>query len=101
MTDHSDLRRLAEAATKGPWKAVKGARHSNFADYTVIVQGDNCNLMRIRGGVTDDPSIAMANAEYVAAVSPDRLLRLLEEIAALGTRNAELEELLTMAKDRP
>ena len=73
---HDELRALCKAATPGPWGThpddpweVQG----NLAAY----HGDDCEpVCTIR---TDDA----ADATYIAAVSPDVVLGLLDEIARL------------------
>ena len=74
---HDELRALCKAATPGPWGThpddpweVQG----NLAAY----HGDDCEpVCTIR---TDDA----ADATYIAAVSPDVVLGLLDEIARLA-----------------
>ena len=66
MTDTTDLRRLAEAATPGPWQ--------RYSPNTVT-----------RGTDTEEVIIAWddVDAAYIAAASPDRILALLAERDAL------------------
>jgi hypothetical protein len=78
----TDLRRLAEAATPGPW----------YADDTSETWGDfldendgrestgwfrDCGLGEVDAG--DFSTLRYADAAYIAAASPDRILALLDE----------------------
>lgn len=74
MTDYADLRRLAEAATPGPW----------FDDYGKIGAGDSGIGEMDR---SDD-------AAYIAAASPDVVLALLDRLDGL---RAALDRLLAVA----
>jgi hypothetical protein len=66
--DLAALRRLAEAATPGPWRS--------FDDYgyTSPVNGLRTNIV---------PSIKKTNAAYIAAANPATLLTLLDRITEL------------------
>lgn len=70
MTDQ-ELRRLAEAATPGPWKWTAKQRVSEMNT------GRSVADLRYRNGDAD--------AAYIAAISPDVLLGLLREKEALRT----------------
>jgi len=78
-----DLRKLAEAATPGPWKfdddamgcrAIKGGKSGSHkqAQYTEIAY---------TVGLSNDER-DRANAAYIAACSPDRILNLLDVVEA-------------------
>jgi hypothetical protein len=88
MVDTAELRKLAEAATPGPW----------------VCDGDNVYHERL-----DEPgrhlanayvsyrqdAVIEANAAYIAAVSPDVLLALLDRLEAPADRVEKLEAALS------
>ena len=80
MTDHDDLRKLAEAATPGPWKRGKTNDFSKLAHVSAP-------------GVT----VCAANlddAAYIAAMSPEVTLELLDGLKAAQEQVAQLREAL-------
>ena len=92
----TDLRALAEAATPGPWET--DARppeypHANAVRYAggQIQGGANvCGIgMFILHDGGQDRASMDANAAYIAAVSPDVVLDLLDEIERLQACLAE------------
>lgn len=74
MTD--DLRRLAEAATPGPWR-VEGW------DDGMVVQNPNGDIIVDYSISTGDDKADVADAAYIVACSPDRILALLDRLDAL------------------
>lgn len=76
MTDHDELRALAAKATTGPWRPAQGARGYGVAcpHGTIIAETTGW-------GVED--------AAYIAAVSPDVVVGLLDEIAELRAAHAQ------------
>ena len=75
MTLIDDLERLARAATPGPWKLDKSRRVLGPAfdgSYRSI-----CD--QVRGG---SPEAADANAALIAALSPERIIAILDVIEA-------------------
>ena len=92
--DHAELARLAEAATKGPWKACG-----------TIYEHMNCE---VRGGakgegqaiaqVWDGPN-AFRDGQFIAAANPAIVLALLSEIAALRGERSFLVEQKEGAED--
>ncbi|HEP8420980.1 TPA: hypothetical protein VDT97_000820 [Pseudomonas aeruginosa] len=80
MTDHAELRRVAEAATPG-------ARYQG-TDERVIVAGNGTIICTVSGAISG-PSV-MADAEFLCATDPKTVLALLDEIdgmKASGWRN--------------
>lgn len=75
MTDYTKLRELATKATPGPWTVQNGAIIRHFYPLPVAA---------VIADVSDPahPS-AKADAEYIAAASPDGVIALLDEIERL------------------
>jgi len=83
MTDHDELRALAEAATPGPWDSEyvwQAVRH--------IVR--NCDFVQGADEFSDGDGFGWnygprgeGDPAYIAAVSPDVVVGLLDEIAEL------------------
>lgn len=78
MTDYAELRRLAEAATPGPWHFC---RDKDDCAMVTVAPGADCS--------TERSFIAVAawadndDAAYIAALSPDVVLGLLDRILEL------------------
>ena len=102
MTDYTELRRLATAATPGPWtihteevcspivaamELSKLVHGSVFVPVLPMVVGSN----GLATAVTGCGPTSVANAAYIAAISPDVVLTLLADLDALRTRLAEVE----------
>lgn len=82
MTNYTELKRLAEAATVGPWIAG----NDDDSDYYLVgpVAFDR---------VVTHPVVKLhneRNADYIAAASPDVVLRLIAVIDKLRTQNQAL-----------
>ncbi|HGE2263602.1 TPA: ead/Ea22-like family protein [Pseudomonas aeruginosa] len=85
MTDHAELRRVAEAATPGPWScnrhwAIVGGpilEFTNGAAQQQIAMACGQSWMR------DDE--LRNNAEFIAAANPKTILALLDEIDGMKT----------------
>ncbi|MCS8058021.1 ead/Ea22-like family protein [Pseudomonas aeruginosa] len=101
MTDHAELRRVAEAATPGPWSCNR---------HWAIVGGPT---LEFTNGAAQQ-QIAMAcwqswmheeelrnNAEFIAAANPKNVLALLDEIDRLKAENEELRGALQAVVDDP
>ena len=73
---HDELRALCKAATPGPW-------NEGYWDGRFHVETREILLVQDMEPV-DDKKQAMQNATYIAAVSPDVVLGLLDEIARLA-----------------
>lgn len=85
MTDHAELRRVAEAATPG-------ARYQG-TDERVIVAGNGTIICTVSGAISG-PSV-MADAEFLCATDPKTVLALLDEIDKLKAENDALREALS------
>ncbi|EOX9899897.1 TPA: ead/Ea22-like family protein [Pseudomonas aeruginosa] len=92
MTDHAELRRVAEAATPGPWScnrhwAIVGGpilEFTNGAAQQQIAMACGQSWMR------DDE--LRNNAEFIAANNPKTVLALLDEIDRLKAENDALRK---------
>lgn len=91
MTDHAELRRVAEAATPG-------ARYQG-TDERVIVAGNGTIICTVSGAISG-PSV-MADAEFLCATDPKTVLALLDEIDRLKAENEELRGALQAVVDDP
>lgn len=91
MTDHAELRRVAEAATPGPWScnrhwAIVGGpilEFTNGAAQQQIAMACGQSWMR------DDE--LRNNAEFIAAANPQAILGLIAEVERLRSR-LEIDE---------
>ncbi|PBV12707.1 ead/Ea22-like family protein [Pseudomonas aeruginosa] len=101
MTDHAELRRVAKAATPGPWSCNR---------HWAIVGGPT---LEFTNGAAQQ-QIAMAcwqswmheeelrnNAEFIAANNPKTVLALLDEIDRLKAENEALRGALQAVVDDP
>jgi hypothetical protein len=96
MTDTAELRKLAEAATPGPWE-----RDMSY-DWPSKVRSKHPE--HHNRWVVDVPSFptdeyTFKDAAYIAAVSPDVLLALLDRLEAPADRVEKLEAALLVARD--
>lgn len=84
MTDKLELRRLAEAATPGPWKACGSARGGCGCGMVWSHRADVPVAEAWRGDrEAPEPSEgAKANAAFIAGANPAALLALLDELEA-------------------
>lgn len=97
MKDYSELVRLAEAATPGPWK-------QHLVDDTTVIcsHGDVCCTFANGGGDDDvdfdtDTERCEANAAFIAAANPQTILALTARVKELEEENKGLQEHLTRA----
>lgn len=74
--DHAELARLAEAATRGDWRAHITTKRS--PEIYTNVPPPNTPNPKIAGAI-----LRKADARFIAAANPARVLSLLSEIAAL------------------
>lgn len=89
MTTDEELRRLAQAATPGKWLQRGGA------SVVTVLQGNTFKILAVVGA----PQMAQgleyagrtANAAFIAAADPSRILQLLDERDALRERVGALE----------
>jgi len=81
MTDHDELRARALAATPGPWHLNKFGGVVRVESRIIAdVESEDCSCCPTLAGALD--------ARYIAAASPDVVLALLDEIAALRAERA-------------
>lgn len=85
MTDHTELKRLAEAAIEGPWHLHEERESSSFQGYMVV---DPWRCPMAAFGTSNQDA---KNAEFVAAANP-------AEVLALIAENKHLAELLECAQ---
>ncbi|HCF2959111.1 TPA: ead/Ea22-like family protein [Pseudomonas aeruginosa] len=91
MTDHAELRRLAKAATPGPW--VTDAQQNGAIFNIESESGDMCIAMSQENPAPTRLEIneqRRANAEWIAAANPKAIIALLDEIDRLKAENEEL-----------
>ncbi|HBO3547994.1 TPA: ead/Ea22-like family protein [Pseudomonas aeruginosa] len=82
MTDHAELRRLAKAATPGPWRVQTGCSWRRIG----TDNGDGDVLRPCTHPHDGWPDIAapVENLEYIAEANPKTILALLDEIDGLN-----------------
>lgn len=92
MTDHAELRRLAKAATPGPWG------RDGFYIHTTRKEGGTTYVetWNTLAGIA-----RKENAEFVAAANPKTILALLDEIDGLKAENEVLRGALQAVVDDP
>lgn len=82
MSDNEGLRRAAEAATPGPWVAMKAGSFDWAGAYWAV--GTVADGYGERATLDEAEHLnAEADATYIAATSPDVVLGLLDEVEAL------------------
>ncbi|SSU22509.1 Uncharacterised protein [Acinetobacter baumannii] len=91
MTDHAELRRLAKAATPGPWE-YQAPLKVLAADRTSIVL-----IALSHASYREDE----ANSRLIAAANPKAILALLDEIDGLKAENEVLRGALQAVVDDP
>jgi hypothetical protein len=100
MTDTAELRKLAKAATPGPWIA-SGVTSKIGGDRFMFVNVEPLGEIA-RLPLPDRPAKGYApticDAAYIAAVSPDVLLALLDRLEAPADRVEMLEAALRTMK---
>lgn len=87
MTDYSKLRELAAGATGGDWEV---SRSSSSGDRGIRVSSRLLAMVYEWG--RKDRGQAAADAEYIAAASPIRVLAILDELAKATAELAALRE---------
>ncbi len=93
MTDHAELRRLAKAATPGPW--VTDAQQNGAIFNIESESGDMCIAMSQENPAPTRLEIneqRRANAEFIAAANPKTILALLDEIDRLKAESDRLRQ---------
>lgn len=100
--EHETLRKLAEAATAGPWSPMwQNSRGRDHCWQTPVCVGEGArqgNVFAIvhmggAGAVNSTKETVEANAAYIAAASPDVILALLARVEALETALEPFAEL--------
>lgn len=76
MTNLDTLKKLAEAATPGPWDAT-------MWESIIKKLFDGAPTSVVASAMADDFAQAKADAAYIAAMSPDVCLKLIAEIRRL------------------
>ncbi|HCL3184232.1 TPA: ead/Ea22-like family protein [Pseudomonas aeruginosa] len=92
MTDHAELRRLAKAATPGPW--VTDAQQNGAIFNIESESGDMCIAMSQENPAPTRLEMneqRKGNAEFIAAANPKAILGLIAEVERLRTR-LEIDE---------
>jgi hypothetical protein len=97
VSDYSELKRLAEQATPGPWTHCPSACSNPYSgklyDHTVYYvepgafsPGTRIAETMTQGSWAHGNKTAKANAAFIAAASPDVVLALLSDLAAANRR---------------
>ncbi|HBO2146485.1 TPA: ead/Ea22-like family protein [Pseudomonas aeruginosa] len=84
MTDHAKLRRLAKAATPGPWVSTESAESEH--EQWVMTADQQWSICATHSGI-EGAECAQGNAEFIAAANPKTILALLDEIGGLKAEN--------------
>ena len=79
MVNLVKLRKLAEAATEGPWKAFDGHKPPSDASYTRI----ESDLSVIAFGLCSEDCSGDCDSNYIAELSPDKILWMINRIEEL------------------
>ena len=91
---HSDLRALAEKATPGEWRVIEGIQDGIKSVTNEFMRPDtDCSTLADCFNYSDSQDLA--NAEYIAAANPSRILALLRHVEKLEAA------LLKIAKKPP
>ncbi|MFU7163151.1 ead/Ea22-like family protein, partial [Pseudomonas aeruginosa] len=85
MTDHAELRRLAKAATPGPWRVQTGCSWRRIG--TDSGDGDVLRPCTHPHDGWPDIVAPAENLKYIASANPKALLALLDEIDGLKAEN--------------
>jgi hypothetical protein len=91
--DDADLKRVAEAATPGPW--VAQGRYLGTPNHMSFVA--EC---RDQNGNWTTDRMSKANATFIATFDPPTVLSLLSRLSAAEARVGVLEGALRLARDR-
>lgn len=95
MTDEAELRKLAEAATPGPW---------HVANKTVALLQDDFfqvnSLARWVCLVEDGTPFSKQDAAFIAAANPMAIIALLDELTALRAKVKAQDKALNGALER-
>ncbi|HHX0959344.1 TPA: ead/Ea22-like family protein [Pseudomonas aeruginosa] len=88
MTDHAELRRLAKAATPGPWRVQTGCSWRRIG--TDSGDGDVLRPCTHPHDGWPDIVAPAENLKYIASANPKAILALLDEIDRLKAENETL-----------
>jgi hypothetical protein len=94
MTDTDTLRKLAEAATPGPWRVSDKSVRLTQDNYILVVSQD-----RWIGLVMDNCELSEEDAAFIAAANPTAVIALLDEMDALRAKVKVLVEALSDAQN--
>ena len=101
MTDREELRKLAEAATPGPWWADTGATIGDDSDEATHVwyRASRNDLYLTIGKVLDNDldQTTFEDAEFIAAANPTAVLGLLDQLDAAEAKLAAVREIHSSA----
>ena len=105
MSDRKKLRRLAEAATPGPWWADTGATIGDDSDEATHVwfRAARNDLYLAIGKVLDNDldQTTFEDAEFIAAANPAAVLDLLDQLDAAEAKLAKANRSLIELKPDP
>ena len=90
QADHDELRRLAEAATAGPWGAVEYADHQWFIDLPRRRAWAQLDDETIEGNQYNASEQDKRDAHYIAAADPATILALLDSLDCEQMQNSLL-----------
>ncbi|WP_341986876.1 ead/Ea22-like family protein [Pseudomonas aeruginosa] len=99
MTDHAELRRLAKAATPGPWRVQTGCSWRRIG--TDSGDGDVLRPCTHPHDGWPDIVAPAENLKYIASANPNTILALLDEIDRLKAENEALRGALQAVVDDP
>lgn len=94
MIDLDELRKLAEAATPGPWSADHNGNPRNYEDWygatllSAPYSQGQANLARNLGSIDE----SAADAEFIAAANPATVLALIERVRETEGALVELDD---------
>ena len=97
MVDPTELRRLTEAATPGPWETFAGDSVKS-ADVYDIAMCDEASTVYGADGLTRHQ--CDANAAYIAAMHPETTRALLDRLAELEDKIARMDEMRRISQER-
>lgn len=113
--DTTELRKLAEAATPGPWRwegristlIGRAGDPETYVYDAEVIEAEHYGECGCRSACTLDLIVKQVDADYIAAVSPDTVIALLDKLEALTKdmharelHHFESEELLAVAEGK-
>ena len=97
MIDINELRRLAQAATPGPW--INHGRQPNVAGLPHSAVAAKTLLARVYSEAYGDVEQETANASFIAAANPATISELLDRLEAAEKSDAESLAMYRKARD--